>query len=126
MTILYYLSIRKRRIDWGSFFLASTLVMVLAVVVATGRTGNFQPWYLLYIITFASLVAGRYYVFIPSSIISIFGLLVYIPYLYNGNYDKPTQDMTNALIYLAIIVSVAVTVVWSGRRRVLHNTVKEL
>src|SRR3989304_7127017 len=45
--------------------------MSVAVVIVIGRT-NFQPWYLLFVIPFASLIANRSYVTIPIVVISFF------------------------------------------------------
>lgn len=75
-------------------FLVCLCCMGLAVIAATVRT-QFQPWYLLYVIPFASLLFHKYYVSIPMVVVSIAGLLQYVPFLYRGNWDPPVPDILN-------------------------------
>jgi len=98
------------------------LAMLFAVFAASLRT-TFQPWYLIFVIPFASLVPQKNYIMIPVFILSIAALLNYLPYLYLGNWDKPVPMMLQTLnitaVVLAIIV-VMVTAIVTRKRQVVH------
>ena len=93
--------------------------MSVAVVIVIGRT-NFQPWYLLFVIPFSSLIANRFYVMIPLVVISFFGLLQYAPFLYLGNWDPPVPDILNLIMVTSILVSTVLVIGWKFKRTILN------
>ena len=93
------------KISTDLFIYTLILCGIIAVVLATYRT-NFQPWYLLYVIPFAALAARKYFVMIPLFLLSIAGLLQYLPYLYLGNWDPPVPIILNYIMLGGILVSV--------------------
>ena len=49
-------------------------LMAVSLILIIMRT-NFQPWYLLYIVSFAPLIQNRYQAFIISTVFPFFALL---------------------------------------------------
>lgn len=94
----------RKQINWDKVFLASTILMFASVAAAALRT-NFQPWYLIPVIPFAALIAKKYYIIIPTVIISFFSLLQYVPYLYIGNWDEPIPTILVSLTIIGLLVS---------------------
>lgn len=113
---LYIFQKSNKKIPWSLLFLHCTLVMVIAVVVASLRT-NFQPWYLLYILPFGAFLSRKYYIIIPSTIISLVALLNYVPFLYLGNWNPPVPEVLFWLTASSIIVSVFLISVWYTIKR---------
>lgn len=109
-------SLKGKKITWNLVFLVSIVSMVVAVIVASLRT-NFQPWYLLYILPFAALIAKKYFVLFPSVIISLFALFEYIPFLYSGNWDPPIPVLLQTIRFVGIGISVFFVVIWFLRNR---------
>jgi hypothetical protein len=95
---------------------AITVSMIIGVIIAIGRT-NFQPWYLLFVVPFASLISNRFYVLIPIIIISFFALLQYIPFLYLGNWDPPIPSVLNWIMAVSIIASILIILFWQFSKR---------
>ncbi len=81
----------KRNIPRGNIVILICALMSTAIVVASVRT-NFQPWYLLYVLPFAALLPNKYYIAFPSVILSFSSLLIYVPFLQNGNWDPPIPE----------------------------------
>jgi len=98
---------------------AIVVSMSIAVLIVIGRT-NFQPWYLLFVIPFSSLIANRFYVMIPLVVISFFGLLQYAPFLYLGNWDPPVPDILNLIMVTSILVSIVLVLGWRFKRTILN------
>lgn len=96
----------KKDIPFETIVLSTAALMTLAVVIASVRT-NFQPWYLLYVLPFASLIAHKYFVFIPSIILSLSSLLLYAPYLYLGNWNPPVPTQLFWITTAATLASIA-------------------
>ncbi|KKR50269.1 MAG: hypothetical protein UU81_C0009G0018 [Microgenomates group bacterium GW2011_GWC1_41_8] len=99
----------REKINWEYVVLISLAGMMVSVVAATFRT-QFQPWYLLYILPFASLLVHRPAVVISTIIISIAGSLQYIPFLYTGNWDPPIPTILNAIMVGGVLISLLVVV----------------
>jgi hypothetical protein len=78
----------KKNITWEAIVIFICVFMSAAVIIASVRT-NFQPWYLLYVLPFASLLPRKYFIFIPAIILSFSSLLIYIPFIYLGNWNPP-------------------------------------
>lgn len=108
---IFLLQIRKKKIDWEKFFFLTSIFMVSAVIAASFRT-NFQPWYLLYALPIAALIAKKHYILIPSIIISFFTLFQYVPFLYLGNWNSPVPLILFWIMASSIIASFAITLAW--------------
>lgn len=100
---------------WRTIFFLSLLSMIPAVVVASFRT-NFQPWYMLSVLPFAAFLTNKYYVVIPSVVISLFSLMHYVPFLKSGNWDPPIPTILFFLTFSSIIVSIILTAGIFGKR----------
>lgn len=101
---------------WETIFGVALMLMFFATIVASLRT-NFQPWYLVGFLTFAVFLAHRYYVVIPSLIVSFFALLIYVPFLYTGNWDPPIPMILLWIQISALVLSLALTGVYKIYRR---------
>lgn len=91
-----------KKISWDMFFVLCLILMLSTTVLASMRT-NFQPWYLLTAIPFCSLLAKKSFIVIPGMIISIFALLEYVPFLYNGNWDPPVPSLLQTIRLVGIV-----------------------
>lgn len=91
----------------GKMFLVSIMLLFATTIIASLRT-NFQPWYLLPPLAFATFLSYRSYIVIPSFIFSFFALSLYIPYLYSGNWDPPIPTILLLIQGLAVCISVLV------------------
>lgn len=108
---IFLLQIRKKKIDWEKFFFLTSIFMGFAVSAASIRT-NFQPWYLLYALPIAALIAKKHYILIPSIIISIFALFQYVPFLYLGNWNPPVPLILFWIMTSSVIASFFLTLAW--------------
>ncbi len=90
------------------FFLAA-IFMIFAIIAAAIRT-QFQPWYLLYALPFVSMVARKYYIIIPTIIVTFFALLEYTPYLYRGDWNPPVPMILSWITLGGIIISILATI----------------
>lgn len=115
--LILYLQKKKKSINWQSIFLAITIVMIIPIILASFRT-NFQPWYLLNILPFAALVAGKYYIFIPSIILSLFAVFEYLPFLYFGNWNNPIPSILSWMMTASVALSLFLTMAWKTRKMV--------
>ena len=109
----------NKRTMFKRIFLVSVILMICAVIAATIRT-QFQPWYLLYVLPFAAFTFNKYYVAIPVIVISLAGLMQYVPFLYLGNWDTPVPDILNWIMIggvgLSVIVVAGLFVLHKQRR----------
>jgi len=87
-------------------------VSMLAATVAASLRTNFQPWYLLYVLPFAALILNKYYVLIPSIILSASSLLIYVPFLSSGNWDPPIPMQLFWITTFGIALSVVVILIF--------------
>lgn len=104
------------KVDRKTVFMAATASMIVAVLIATFRT-NFQPWYLLLVVPFASFIAKKYFIVIPVFITSFAGLLQYVPFLYLGNWNPPIPAVLNWIMAISIITSFLLTLFWKVSKR---------
>lgn len=102
LTLLYFKNVKKE-INWEKIFIFSIFFSIIAVIIASIRT-TFQPWYLLYILSFAALVSKKQYVFISNFILSFFGTAIYIPYVYLSDYDKSYPSMVLSVEITGLII----------------------
>lgn len=113
--IIMYLQKINKTINWQSIFVAMTIIMVAPVIAASYRT-TFQPWYLLNVLPFAALVAGKYYIFIPGILLSLVSVFEYLPFLYSGNWDNPIPSVLFWMTMSAIMLSLLLTLVWKFKK----------
>lgn len=100
------------------FFYILIISMAISILLAAYRT-NFQPWYLLYVLSFAAFVSNRYFVLIPVFLISFAAILQYVPYLYLGNWNPPVPIVLNWIMIASIIASVVLIAVWKLKQRLV-------
>ncbi len=112
---LYIFAIYQKKADWEKIFLYSTLLMLVAAVIVTVRT-NFQPWYLLYALPFASIIQ-RKYISIPVIFISFASLLTYAPFLYFGNWNGEVPSIILNIMTIGVVFSI-VSIATSYRGRI--------
>ncbi len=98
----------KRKHKQFIFILLSILIMCAGTYLQSMRT-NFQPWYFLLVFPFASLLASRYYITLPSVIFSTLILFQYVPFLYTGNFDPPIPTVMNQMLFAAIVLALGIT-----------------
>ena len=93
-----------------------TVLMGGAVIAASLRS-NFQPWYLLYLLPFASLISQKASVRLPVILLSMAGLCNYIPYLFSGNWDPPIPLILQSVNLTALGLSVLLFLVYLKKER---------
>ncbi len=101
----------KNQINWAKILNYIIPLMTISLVLVIMRT-NFQPWYLLYIVSFAPLLQNRYQSFIISTVFPFFALLEYAPFIYKGDWNQPVP---NILFWLTIIGAVSSIVLLLGK-----------
>lgn len=105
--LMFFKKINKKT-DWQRIFLWALIFMIIPVILESFRT-NFQPWYIVTFLPLASLTFKRYFIVIPVVIISFFALLIYIPFLYTGNWNPPIPAIlfwitTSGIVFSALSV----------------------
>jgi 4-amino-4-deoxy-L-arabinose transferase-like glycosyltransferase len=95
---------RKMKFSWELIFFLCVILMIGGAVAQVYR-GTFQPWYLLDVLAIAALISHRYYIVIPTVVISLAALLNYLPFLFYGNWDKPIPQMLADLNFVSYSVS---------------------
>jgi len=104
--------IRKKKINWDMLFGVILLFLIVGVYIESKNSGNFQPWYLLTPLSFAVFLSQRYYVLIPMVVISVLSLLLYVPYLYLGNWNPPVPQILFDIMYASYGLSIIITGVY--------------
>lgn len=99
----------KHKINFWKIICLSIILLVFGVLLETKDSGNFQPWYLIAPLSFAVFVTHKYYVLIPSVIISVMSLLLYVPFLYLGNWNPPVPTILVWIMMLSVLISGIVT-----------------
>jgi hypothetical protein len=111
-----YSTQKQKKINWDSLFYASIILMATGVIYASFRT-NFQPWYLLNLLLPAAIVSNRYFILIPTVILSTLSLLTYAPYLYLGNWNPPVPQFLSNLHLFSYLLSIAAVVFYYFYRK---------
>ena len=119
--VIYLFQKRQVAIQWPMIFLTFIVTMILALFAATLRS-TFQPWYLMYLLPIAALIPDEKYIIFPIFIISIMGLLNYIPYLYVGNWDSPIPTVLLTLNILGGLIAF-VTFIWFYHHREIRKAI---
>ncbi|HVZ59072.1 MAG TPA: hypothetical protein VG935_04955 [Patescibacteria group bacterium] len=107
--MLIFFERKKISISWLQIFPIFTATMIIPLVLATQRT-TFQPWYLLYLIPFASLTPRKFWLIIPAFVLPIAALLNYVPFLFTGNWNPPIPQILNEINLFGIGISFAVII----------------
>lgn len=88
---------KKDEWSWDKLFYLATILMGLTILAASFQSGNFQPWYLVPFLAFATFVSKKPVVFIVSVIGSITALLNYIPNIFLGVWDKRLPELISTI-----------------------------
>ncbi len=103
-----------RKYNWEKITFLIIAAMIVVIIAVSLRT-NFQPWYLLYALPFAALLAKKYFILIPSLVITFFSLLQYAPFIYLGNWNPPVPMMLAYLTNGSILLSLLIIMAWSAK-----------
>ena len=103
---IYFLKNSKKEINWEKAFLISLEFSLFVIIVATLRT-NFQPWYLLFPLSLASLVSFKNYVFTAGAVSSIFASSIYIPYVLLTDYSKNYPQIISNIELVGLLITAA-------------------
>ncbi|HYK09083.1 MAG TPA: hypothetical protein VEW42_06335 [Candidatus Eisenbacteria bacterium] len=110
----------KKKGEMESLALVSFILLIIPLVVASLRT-NFQPWYILFLFPFASLMPKQKEILVGFTLFSFTALFQYIPFLYIGNWDNPIPFILLLMLWssvgLSIVVSVCMWVLRVAKRR---------
>ena len=117
---LEYLKSKNRSINWEKIFIASVLLSLIAVVLATFRT-NFQPWYFLLTLSLASFVSHKRFIFVPVILLSFFSVLTYIPYVYLSDYVKGYPQVILNLQLFGLFVTIVLTLIAIYSKKIKLN-----
>jgi hypothetical protein len=108
---------KDKDVFWSTIFLISLIFMTYGIVWESHQSGNFQPWYLLIVMPFASLIGKKYYIVIATFCMTLFALLEYVPYLYRGDWNPPVPTILNGLTVAGIVLSVIIAIGWKVFQR---------
>jgi Gpi18-like mannosyltransferase len=110
---LFVLHITKVKSAWSSVWFTAIGCMFLAVLAASQTSGNFQPWYLLYVFPVVALISENKFFAYVGGAISAAIAASYIPFLYLGNWDKPVPGIL-ATLYISTTAIVLLSFVGYG------------
>jgi heme/copper-type cytochrome/quinol oxidase subunit 4 len=116
--IFFYVQ-KKGKFRWEIFFMICTILMIIPVVLASLRT-NFQPWYFLSLLPFAALAGKKYYIVVPSIMMSYIVLFEYVPYLYLGNWNSPVPGILQSITMGGIFLAIVSVFVIAGYKKLLR------
>lgn len=120
--IVMFLQISKKKINWNYLILFAVVLMTVSVIAASNRT-TFQPWYLIAPLAVAVFLSFRYFIFIPSLIISFFAMFTYVPYLYLGNWDPPIpQNLANLYVFSYVFAVLITGIIFITKRSKKHES----
>jgi len=102
---IHILQYKKKKINFEKIIGLSLLLLLVGIVFETQQSGNFQSWYLLGFLSFAVFLSHKYYIIIPTVIISSFSLLLYVPFLYTGNWNPPIPQILLSIMLVSYTVS---------------------
>lgn len=106
---LMFMESTKRKINWEKIFLFSVVFSLCAIVFASMRT-TFQPWYLMLPFALASIIAKKYYIFIPVLVSSIFCSFIYVVYVYMTDYTKGYPQIVWNIELVGLSLTIILTV----------------
>ena len=106
---IYALLKIRDKTDFGKLYNLIVPFMTIPLIFVTIRT-NFQPWYLLYIVSFTPFLKNKYHAFIISSIFPFFALLEYLPFILRGDWNFPVPDILLSLTFLGGFLTILLLV----------------
>lgn len=106
---MHFLNIQKKKFSIDKMLFFSLALLIIGVIWEAKKSGNFQPWYLLAPLSFAVFLSHKYYIVIPSIIISVLSLLLYVPFLYVGNWNPPIPQILLWIMVVSYILSAIAT-----------------
>lgn len=115
--ILEFMDRKNKKINWELFFIGSFLLSLVTVILANFRT-TFQPWYLVLPLSMAAFIPRKYYIFVPSVVATLFGLLIYVPYVYMTDYAKGYPAIINTIEIIGLAAIIFFTVLYYLKLRV--------
>jgi hypothetical protein len=107
----------KIKIPWKYVWYTVLGCMGLAVIAASQKSGNFQPWYLLYLLPFVALLAENMVLSVVSGFVTFSILGTYVPYLYLGNWDPPVPGLLIGLYTTTAVIAVLSPMVYGFYRK---------
>jgi len=110
LPVFAYPLIKSRDKNFVRIFNFIVPLMVIPLIFAVVRT-NFQPWYLLYIVSFIPFLQNRYYALVLGSVFPFFALLEYVPFLYKGDWNPPVPNILFLLTALGAFLSI-IFIIW--------------
>lgn len=114
--VLAYLKNKKISNNILLFGVACALIPVIGASVRT----QFQPWYLLYVLSFAALIP-EYFVVVPVVILSLFALFEYVPFLFLGNWDPPVSSYLLGIRLVGIATSCVLVLLFALRKKLVKS-----
>jgi Gpi18-like mannosyltransferase len=116
-----FLLLLKNKIIWGKVVLVGVVGMLLSVVAASYKSGNFQPWYLVDVLAISALAPRKWYLTVPLVIFSVGSLLMYLPFLYLGNWDAPVPLILRSMLITSTVLGalVGITIFVKQRKKSL-------
>ena len=102
---LIYLEKRGKKIQWDKIILASVVFSLISLAAVTYRT-TFQPWYLIFPLSLAALIAKKYFIIIPAFVASLFMIFIYTFYVlltdYSPNYPQVILNVETIGLFATI------------------------
>ena len=119
MIWLHFLQTKKKKISWDLLWGISLLLLIVGVFIESKNSGNFQPWYLLAPLSYAVFLSQKYYIFIPAVVISVLSLLLYVPYLYLGNWNPPVPQILSTIMLVSYGLAFVLVVIYLLYTRII-------
>lgn len=94
------------------------LILMTVALIAGFYRKELLPWYALWVIPMAAINPRERSVHIITAGLSLGLLLTYVPVLYTGNYDQPTQTARLVLFWGILAVSLVVAIYRFRKQRI--------
>lgn len=101
-----------RKISWDNVYLWAAISMFVVFLTAPLRE-EIYPWYVIWVLTFVSLISQKKFLLSFTIALSFGALLRYLPVLYTGSYFGITPIMKEIL---TIVPIVGVSFFWIAKR----------
>ncbi len=118
--LLIFLEKTKRKIDWEKIFLFAVVLSLITIPLAAFRT-TFQPWYIIFPLSLATFISKKFYVFVPFFTVSVFGVLMYLPYVFMTDYAKPYPVIIQNIEIAGAFSIVALTAIFFVKIKLLSK-----
>jgi hypothetical protein len=96
---------KSQKINWDNVFLYSFYLSVFVILLVTFRT-TFQPWYLLFPLSLASIISFKNYIFTSTIVASVFATIIYIPYVLLTDYSKNYPQIVSNIEIIGLILTI--------------------